>query len=175
MEKITPIRKLGYCELVYNHELELGNHLLFYLTRFNAGNFDLFTRLDKIEKAVIKWANLNPFLRARIVDVQEPNSNHSSKYFALPSSLDSKKMFSNVRFYSLKTPDGQSKPTEEDLRTCMDLFYEREFNIEPINPRTADHLWRLTFLKLDDDSSDYAVILHIHNAITDGKNSFVIL
>lgn len=162
------LRKLGYCELIYDYELLNKTHLLAGLLKFSS-SFDLFEKRSLLEIGIRKWIQLNPFLRTRIV------KNDSIKHLKNKSFVinDEPIELSNVKYFRLEIDS--SRNMSDSIR----LVYERELNLDPIDP-SRDLLWRLSLVRIECiDKSDasspnhqYLAILQIHHAITDGLNLF---
>lgn len=162
------LRRLAPSELVYDHEVNHRCHLFVCAVKFTA-NVDLM-RADSrhlFERSITDWVKLNPFLRTCVrneIVREEFSLDERSFYLQDEKYLN---LMANVHFIN-------AKHVKQDVDLAWRQIYEQEFNREPpLKPL----LWRLSLVQLDkvDDLFEYVLILNVHHALTDARNTFVVM
>ena len=104
------------------------------------------------KEAIVKWNELHPFLRAKIVTIE------SSNFFVESQNYDHlfDVQFLNVLESSM--PKDKCKSLDEHYNDLLELFLQRE-TYKKINHK--EKLWRLTFIKLIQEQSTNSVNIYI--------------
>lgn len=176
------LRNLSPSELVYDYEHGVRKcHIFSNALHFRAKNDLITSNNETIRECVLDWCKLNSFLRTKI-SVVSPVSTEIER-----EPTNSRRCFSLDRKFVLISPDSLDVMRNIEIfkNTNWRSFYERELNREaPLNYDTDNNdklLWRLVLIKTGEIQNPngsefkYCMILTIHHAITDGRNTFAIM
>jgi hypothetical protein len=119
--------------------------------------FDLFSYTDEIRKAVSIWKQLHPLLQSRITKIKADNGTIKYVYECLNESKDE---ISFLHYKSVSETD------------TVPWYYLIEEELVRGFDSSNSLLWRIKFVKLNDESNSYWFIMNCHHAITDGTNAY---
>jgi hypothetical protein len=157
------IRKLGFFEIISLNGFAMGSQAT-KLAKIKT-DIQLNDKYDIFMKAVTAWRQLHPFLNCKVYgdeSIRDKNTGFPELFFA-----ESTEAESDVNYLSLNDI-GDDKDIHRGL---LCLLCQKEVEDE-INVK-QDLLWRLKLVSLNE--TEFYVILTIHHAITDGRNTFTIL
>ena len=184
--KANLIRKLGIIENYFHGEIEKGTSIN-ASTILITSEIDIFEYKDLFNKAVKLWKQTQPFLRSKVVHLNENVNNenenyfpHNNKYFAFIND-DEELDVNNVNYLYLKSDESVGSKYD-DCGDYWKLLIERELTI-PIDWENGP-MWRLMLVNLKKTSNqqppennifEYCLIVTVSHAIFDGTSAFVSL
>jgi hypothetical protein len=168
-QKLGIMRKMGAAEVLYDHEVSIGNLFLVH-------SFKIQTKINFIENrelvvnAINYWKQINPLLNSKILTVDKDECFATEKYFVY---ADESKINTcdNLKMYSLKNIERSGDPDQ-----YWSLLYEYEMN-KPFVDTETGLLWRVMFIQNDPSEQEnftYWIIFTAHHAIVDARNVFVL-
>jgi hypothetical protein len=182
------IRKLGVIERYFHDEIEIGSSIN-ASTILLSSKIDIFSNVSLFNTAVKLWKRTQPFLRSKVIHLEETNAHNtekicklsfnenktvSSKYFAFVDESDcdqNEQLLPNVYYLNFKS----SSTDCIDVQDTWKLLIEREFTI-PIDWENGP-MWRLNLINLgkENEKYKYCLIISLTHAIFDGSSAFVSL